>query len=73
MYESRINSLPVEDSLLLRYWKGVVTKAYSTFREQLPDEGPHEMTLMLTNQDGRMEGSRYPNLLRAAVRDDYGI
>jgi hypothetical protein len=73
VYESRISSLPMEDSLLLRYWKGVVTKAYSTFQEKLPGEEPPELTAMLSRQDGREEGSKYPNLLQASVRDDYGI
>ena len=73
VYESRINSLPMEDSLLLRYWKGVVAKAYSTFQEKLPGEEPPEVTTMLSTQDGRDEGSEYPNLLQASVRDDFGI
>lgn len=58
---------------MLRYWKGVVAKAYEAFQESLPGEEPHELTSMLLNQDGRMEGSRYPNLLQPSVRDDYGI
>ena len=73
VYESRINHLPMEDSLLLRYWKGVVAKAYSTFQEKLPGEEPPELSSMLEKQDGRIEGSKYPNLLQASVRDDYGI
>lgn len=73
VYESRINSLPMEDSLLLRYWKGVVAKAYSTFQDKLPGEEPPELTAMLSTQDGREEGSEYPNLLQAPARDDYGI
>ena len=73
MYESRINSLPMEDSLLLRYLKGVVAKAYMTFQEKLPGEEPPELTSKLCETDGRDEDSEYPNLLQAAVRDDYGI
>lgn len=73
MYESRISDLPMEDSLLLRYWKGVVSKTYSTFQEKLPGEEPPELTAMLCAQDGREEDSEYPNLLQASARDDYGI
>lgn len=63
----------MEEGLLLRYWKGVVTKAFSTFQEKLPGEEPPELLLTLEKQDGRIEGSKYPNLLQASVRDDYGI
>lgn len=73
MYESRINSLPMEDSLLLRYWKGVVDNAYSTFQDKLPDEEPPELTLKVCTHDGRTEGSMYPNLLQASAREDCGI
>jgi hypothetical protein len=73
VYESRIKNLPLEDGLLLRYWKGVVSNAHSTFREKLPGEEPPELSSMLERQDGRIEGSKYPNLLQASVRDDYGI
>lgn len=73
VYESRINSLRMEDSLLLRYWKGVVGKAYEVFQQKLPDENPPELSMMLSTRDGRTEHSKYPNLLRASVRDDLGI
>ena len=63
----------MEDSLSLRYSKGVVAKAYSTFQERLPDEEPPQLTSMLSTQDGRDEGSQYPNLLQASARDDIGI
>jgi hypothetical protein len=63
----------MEEGLMLRYWKGVVAKAHSTFQEKLPGEEPPELSSMLERQDGRIEGSKYPNLLQAAVRDDYGI
>ena len=58
---------------MLRYWKGVVANAYSTFQEKLPNAEPPEITLTLHEQDGRIEGSRYPNLLEPASRDEYGI
>lgn len=73
MYESRIKNLPMEEGLLLRYWKGLVAKAHLTFQEKLPGREPPELLSTLARQDGRVEGSRYPNLLQAAVRDDYGI
>lgn len=63
----------MEDSLLLRYWKGVVAKAYEGFQQKLPDEQPPDICLMLSTQDGRTEHSRYPNLLSASAREDYGI
>jgi len=63
----------MEDSLLLRYWKGVVANAYSTFKEELPDEEPPETSLTFWEQDGRIEGSRYPNLLQASAREDCGV
>jgi hypothetical protein len=63
----------MEDSLLLRYLKGVVAKAYLAFREKLPDEEPPELTSKLCETDGRDEDSAYPNLLQASVRDGYGI
>jgi hypothetical protein len=73
VYESRIRSLPFEECLLLRYCKGVVEKAYATFQEKLPGEEPPESLSTLAQQDGRIEGSKYPNLLQASVRDGYGI
>lgn len=58
---------------MLRYLKGVVTKAYSIFQEKLPDEKPPELSSMLPTQDGRAEDSRYPNLLNASAREDFGL
>ena len=58
---------------MLRYWKGVVVKAYEAFRQKLPDERPPEVSLMLRTQDGRAKHSRYPNLLQASAREVYGI
>ena len=63
----------MENSLMLRYWKGVVAKAYEAFQRKLPDERPPEICLMLLTQDGRTEHSRYPNLLHALAREDCGI
>jgi hypothetical protein len=63
----------MEDSLLLRYWKGVVAKAYEAFQQKLPGEEPPEISLTLSMQDGRTEDSKYPNLLPASAREDYGL
>ena len=58
---------------MLRYWKGVVAKAYETFQQKLPDKKPPEVCLTLLTQDGRTKHSKYPNLLHASAREDYGI
>ena len=73
VYESRISRLQMEDSILLRYWRGVVAKAYEGFPQKLPDENPPELCFALETQDGRTEDSEYPNLLHASTREEYGI
>ena len=63
----------MEDSIMLRYFKGEVTKAYGIFQEKAPGDEPLALSSMLGKQDGRTEGSQYPNFLRAAARVEYGI
>jgi len=49
VYQSRISSLQIEDSIQLRYFKGVVATAYKGFPQKLPDEiAPEECFALST-------------------------
>ena len=57
----------------LRYWKGVIGKAYADLRANLPGYEPCLLGLMIMSEDGRTEDSSSPNFLLHAEREPYGL
>jgi len=58
---------------MLRYWKGVVAKAYEDFPQSVPDENPPDLCFALLKEDGRTEHSKYPNSFYTSAREEHGI
>lgn len=57
----------------LRYWKEVIADVYSDFSAKLPDAELPTLAMRASWEDGRTEGSRYPNLLLREAMEEYGI
>ncbi|KAF9783456.1 hypothetical protein BJ322DRAFT_153418 [Thelephora terrestris] len=73
IYDSRLNELSVEEGSELWRWRCVVAEAYADMERRLPKREPPILTSLALLEDGRSEGSRYPNLMNPANRKDYGM
>ena len=73
MYDSRIGSLSLEEAAHLWYWKQVVAEACADLERKVPKNEPSVLTSLALLEDGRSEGSKYPNLMVPAAREHYGI
>lgn len=73
VYDSRIRCLPLGEDARLRYWKDIVAEACMAFERRLPKCEPPILTAMALLEDGRSEGSEYPNFMLPSTRDRYGI
>ena len=62
-----------ENGSLRYYWRGVIGKAYADLQANLAGCEPNPLVSLALSIDGRMEDSRYPNLLIAAEREPYGL
>lgn len=69
----RIKSKSHADSESLRHWRVVIWKAYADLQTNSSGYGPNSLVSSVLSADGRMEGSRYPNLLLADERERYGL
>ena len=70
--DRRIGSRPHAESEL-RYWKGVIERAYADFRANLPAYEPCQLASMVLASDGRTADSTAPNYLRPEERQPYGL
>lgn len=73
MYDSRISSLSLEEGAQLWCSKEVVEEACDDLERKLPKREPPVLTSLALLEDGRSEGSKYPNLMVPAAREYYGI
>lgn len=73
MYDSRIGSLSLEEGAQLWCWKQVVADACADLERRVPKSEPPVLTSLALLEDGRAEGSKYPNLMVPAAREYYGI
>lgn len=73
MFDARLAGLPVEGDTKLRHWKRIVGTLYLDFVERLPEAKAPTLGLLARREDGRVEGSRYPNLIHPWERVQYGI
>ena len=71
--DMRIGSRSHDESESLRYWKGVIEKAYADFQANLPGYEPCLLGSMTLSEDGRMADSEYPNFLLHEEREPYGL
>jgi len=73
IYDSQISSLSVEGGAELWRWKQVVAEAYVDIERRMPKREPPVLTSLAMLEDGRSEGSRYPNLMVPTARERYGL
>lgn len=73
VYDSRIGSFSLEEGAHLWCLKQVVAEACVDFERRVPKAGPSVLTSLALLEDGRSEGSKYPNLMVPAAREHYGI
>lgn len=73
VYDSRIGSLSLEEGAQLWFWKQVVEGACVDLEMRMPKCEPPVLTSLALLEDGRSEGSKYPNLMVPAAREHYGI
>ncbi|KAF9643500.1 hypothetical protein BDM02DRAFT_3123338 [Thelephora ganbajun] len=69
VYDSRINSISVEEGARLWCWKQVVVEACGDFERRIPKCEPPILASLELLEDGRSEGSKYPNLMVLAVEE----
>ena len=66
VFDSRINDPSLENAAPLRDYREIVAGMLADLEARLPDEYPPTLSVLLAFEDGREEGSRYPNLLSPA-------
>ena len=71
--DARIVSRSYTGSESLRYWRGVIGKAYTDTQANPLEDGPDPLISSALSIDGRTEGSRYPNLLLPEERARHGL
>ena len=71
--DALMESRPHAESGPLRYWRAAIGKAYTDTRLNPLEDGPSLLISSTLLMDGRMEGSRYPNLLLPEERAPYGL
>ena len=69
----RIESRSCDESGSLRYWKGVIGKAYADLQANLPGYEPCLLGSMVMSEDGRTADSGSPNFLLHEEREPYGL
>jgi hypothetical protein len=73
VYDLRTSSLSLEEGAQLWYWKQVVAEAYADLERRIPKFEPPMLTMLASLEDGRFEGSKYPNMMVPAARQSYGL
>lgn len=73
VFDTRIKSLPPEESESLRHFRKPVGECYAKFRAGLPDFEPPMIYSLATMEDGRTGESQYPSLMSAETRVRFGI
>ena len=65
--------IPPEQGTQSRNWMKVVENAHLDFAARFPEAKIPTLALRAREEDGRIEGSRYPNLILSQERQQYGI
>lgn len=72
-FKARTSALPAEQTATLVYWWKVVSNAHASYKDKFPDFEPPLLSSLSLLEDGRTEGSKYPNLLSPQARAGLGI
>jgi hypothetical protein len=73
VFDVRLTEVPFERGTKLRHWREIVAGVHLDFETKIPDPGPPTLLARAIWEDGRTEGSRYPNLMLPGVRQKYGV
>ena len=73
VFDTRLAKIPPENSAKMRHWKQVVEKLYLELAAKLPNVKTPTLARRVAGEDGRVEGSQYPNLILPWERQQYGI
>jgi hypothetical protein len=63
VFDSRINDLSFEGGASLRDFREIVAEMLVDLEARLPDRYPPKLSALMAFEDGREEGSSYPNFL----------
>lgn len=72
VFDARIAKLPLPRGTRLRHWKQIVERLHLDFAARLPEATPPPLAVRVREEDGRTEGSQYPNLILPRERQPYG-
>jgi hypothetical protein len=72
-FDTRLAKIPPEHAAKLRRYKQIVVELYLDLVARLPGANLPTLGRRVLREDGRTEGSRYPNLILRQVRHTYGI
>ena len=73
VFDARLATTPLEHDTKLRHLRETVAEVYSDFAARLPKARLPALIVRAALEDGRTEGSRYPNLIIPGVKQQYGI
>ena len=73
VFDVRIETLAFEESASLRHFRTLVGKMYSDFQAGLLNYEPPMIYSLALMEDGTTEASKYPNLMLAKTRMQFGI
>lgn len=73
VFDARLATTPLEHDTELRRLRETVAEGYSDFAARLPEARLPALIIRAGLEDGRTEGSRYPNLMIPGLKQQYGI
>lgn len=73
VFDARLATASLEHGTRLGHQRDAVADAYSDFEAKLPEARIPVLILRALLEDGRTEGSQYPNLMVPGEREQYGI
>lgn len=73
VFDARLANIPRERGTKLRFWKQIVEKHHLDFVARLPAGETPTLAVLVQHEDGRTEGSQYPNLIPSGEREQYGL
>lgn len=73
VFVTRLAKTPPEHGAKLQRYKQIVVERYLDLVSRLPEANLPILGRRVLGEDGRTEGSRYPNLILRQERHPYGI
>ncbi|KAF9785457.1 hypothetical protein BJ322DRAFT_831444 [Thelephora terrestris] len=73
VFDARLAKITSEHGINLRHWKQIVEKHQLDFARRIPEAKMPTLAVRARREDGRTEGSQYPNLILPWERNHYGL